>query len=198
MNTERLAIQITRAIDEAAGGPETAEMDRSASSESCYVSAILDDDQDGIREIRIRVARHEPRPTYEAQRPSGFHVGTVVRRDGRVSFLHQDTDGDWLDAVAWACSRLGLKLPARLARLTARRDAAVSARKDRVQREAERVKAEREGAAKRYAVALANLAPEHQTSLDEYDSLTGKRRKRFRGKPRFRKAKTALAELMTL
>lgn len=118
----RIAKQIAKAIRDSWGEPDESAandvaandrgfcetiIERSGLSSSAYIEVFsYDADGDEIEEsFRIRVSDHESRPTYERRNPSEYHVGD-----------HQDADGDWIAAVAWACRRLDITPVARIAR----------------------------------------------------------------------------------
>ena len=189
MDTKRLANQIARALDEAAG-ERMAAVDGSNLSRSCYVEAFSDEGT-----VKIRVSDHDARPTYEAQNPSGFHVGTIVGRDGAIAHALVDGDGDWLAAVAWACGRLGLAVPERIARLIARRDAAIETHRAAMAA-AERRRHD-EYAARNAArdAALKMISEDARRVLTDYAATTGKRRKHFRSTAKYRRALAELARV---
>jgi len=189
MNTKRLANQIARAFREIQDDDVSVFEDASNLSNSCYVEIVSERADDAVK---IRIAGHDPRPTYEMRSPSDFHVGSIVRRDGSRRIIFQYSDGDWLAAVAWACDRLGLAVPKRILGLIARRDAAIEARRVAVAAETQRQQDDYAARNAARDAALGMISDDARGVLADYAATSGKKRKHFRSTAKYRRA---IAEL---
>lgn len=125
MNAQRLALQIQRALEETGAAVDVR---GSGLSEAQYITAETEADT-----IAIRVASHDSKPSYMALHGEcDYYVGAIVHADGRIERLVNDCDGDWLDAVLYACKRLAVVVPGRIEKLVSRRNAAIDGRKVRL------------------------------------------------------------------
>ena len=190
MSTARLANQIAKALRQAAGEDVLVSVSESALSEARYINITTDDE-----DLKIRVAAHETKPTYERQNPSDFHVGDTVTKDGQIIVHEQDSDGDWLAAVAWACRQLAIPVSVRVAKMISKQSGAIVARRAAMEAAAiARVEASKQ-AEQNYQQRLARLPAEHREVLEHYETLHGKQRKNFRGSRKYKRVVATMGAL---
>lgn len=190
---EREAEQIAKAAREMGLDPQ---VEHSSLSEAAYVGVYGEDDLADLH-LKIRVAEHEARPTYQIiNGAEDFSVGAQVRRDGSVISHLQDSDGDWLDAVAYIAEKSGRPMPDRIIRLRARRLAAIKSRRATIDEQARRHAAETASAQANYKAAVARLPEPHKSKWTYYETLSGKSRKNARKSGWYKAAVAALDALI--